>query len=459
MSDKSLPKELNLSQNKPLASAGKPYINRYRSDNSTYGASDVIRIEIPCGRAGQYLFPRDSFIEARIKINTTNATGQAYASIDQSVYSLFSRMRIYHGSNMVEDTLYCNRLWTAIYDLQVNENKRRNDCINKLVLDNATSLGNVIGSDSNRGLLGFNFFNSATLSTVDSSTIDFCFTLPSALLGSLSQKALPLGLMGASSIYLELELASIATAFITTGTGLTINSYTVSDIYYNAKITSLPEDVHGLVVQSSGGTINLPAVSYKTEVKTIASGSSAFNDKFSFQFSSLKNFVFWFNNSTSANDVLKRSITSRPRANLSDYFLSINGEAFPSQTITNPSRMFSELLRAFDAVNDNYMGGILTYQNYVNCNTNTTADDTLIDHFNPNVASAKTQKRWIGGINLDRFGAGSNDTLLHGTSSIGQLINLQLNFSAATSEVLLLYCGVQYDVIYSIDNGLLSARF
>jgi hypothetical protein len=39
------------------------------------------------------------------------------------------------------------------------------------------------------------------------------------------------------------------------------------------------------------------------------------------------------------------------------------------------------------------------------------------------------------------------------------LINLQLNFASATSEVLLLYSAVQYDVIYSIDNGLLSARF
>jgi hypothetical protein len=123
--------------------------------------------------------------------------------------------------------------------------------------------------------------------------------------------------------------------------------------------------------------------------------------------------------------------------------------------------MFSELLRAFDAVNDNYMGGILTYQNYVSANTHTTADDTLIDHQNANVSGAKTQKRFIGGINLDRFGSGSNDTLLHGTSSIGQLINLQLNFASATptTESLNLYCAVQYDIIYSIDNGLLSARF
>jgi hypothetical protein len=203
----SLPSNLALGSNKPMASAGKPYINRYRSDNSTYGAGDVIRIELSCGRQGQYLFPKDSFIEAKIKLNfTTTAASVGYASIDQSCYSLFNRMRIIHGSNVVEDTLYCNRLWTSLYDLQVNENKRRNDCINKLVLDNATSLGNVIGSDANRGLLGFNFVNSSTIQTaVDSSTVDFCFTIPSALLGSLSQKALPIGLIRActncTSIY------------------------------------------------------------------------------------------------------------------------------------------------------------------------------------------------------------------------------------------------------------------
>jgi hypothetical protein len=364
---------------------------------------------------------------------------------------------------MVEDTLYANRLWTSIYDLQVNENKRRNDCISKLVYDNTASLtGNVAGADGSRGVLGYNFYTGASVVTnTDSSVIDFCFNLPSALLGSLAQKALPIGLMGASSIYLELELASNASAFITTGTTTVINSYTVSEIYYNAKITQLPDDVHSLVVQSSGGVINLPAVSYKCEAKTIATGASAYNDKFSFQFSSLKNFIFWFNNSTSSNSITCRSITARPKANLNDYYLSINGEAFPSQTIANPSRMFSELLRAFDAVNDNYMGGILTYQNYASTssNNNTTADDVLFDHTNPNTTGSKAQKRFLAGINLDRFGSGSNDTLLHGTSSIGQLINLQLNFSSATSETLILYAGVQYDVIYSIDNGLLSARF
>ena len=112
----SFPKELNLGSNKPMAAAGKPSINRYRADNSSYQGGDIIRIEIPCGRNGQYLFPMDSMIEARIKANytcvastgaTTNANSELF--IDQSVYSLFNRMRIIHGSTVIEDTLYTNR--------------------------------------------------------------------------------------------------------------------------------------------------------------------------------------------------------------------------------------------------------------------------------------------------------------------------------------------------------------
>ena len=73
----SFPKDLNLSSNKPIAIASKPSINRYRSDNSSYQSGDVINIEIPTGRQGQYLYTKDSFLELRIKVNQTN-TVNAY---------------------------------------------------------------------------------------------------------------------------------------------------------------------------------------------------------------------------------------------------------------------------------------------------------------------------------------------------------------------------------------------
>jgi len=376
----SFPSELNLGSNKPMSASGKPSINRYRSDNSSYGAGDTIRIEIPCGRKGQYLFPKDSFLELKIRVNASNgATANSSVYIDQSIYAIFNRLRIFHGSNVVEDCLYVNKLWTAIYDLQINEVERRGDCIMKLVNDNTATVAGALANPSifNSGLYGQTFIRmAANAVAADSNIYDACFTIPSALLGTLAQKALPLGLMGASSLYLELELSPASMAFIGDGSAV-LNSYTVSDIFFNAKITTLPSDIDDLLIQSTGGIVNLPAVSYKSEAKTIAAASTAFNDKFSFQYSSLKNFLFFLMNAQTAQGQLAaRSITARPKANISDYFLLINGEAYPSQTITNTSRMYAELVRAFDGLTDTNFGGIINYYNYTQ-NVNTNANDVL----------------------------------------------------------------------------------
>lgn len=449
----SFPSELNLGSNKPMSASGKPSINRYRSDNSEYRGGDTIRIEVPCGRKGQYLFPKDSFLELKIKVNAQNgATANSAIYIDQSIYAIFNRMRIFHGSNVVEDTLYCNKLWTALYDIQINEAKRRGESIMKLVGDNTGAANSVF----NNGLSGarISVAQAANAAAADSPVFDACFCIPSALLGSLASKAIPLGLMGASSIYLELELAPAAMAFVGDGSAA-INSYTVSDIFFNAKLTTLPNDIDDLLIQSTGGIVNLPAISYKAEAKTISAASSAFNDKFSFQYSSLKNFIFFLQNSTTANGtILTRSVSSRPKCNVSDYFLLINGEAFPSQTIQNTSRMYSELLRAFDGLSDTGFGGIINVANY-SANTNTTADDILAGTVGTSLTTP--QKRFVAGIDLDRFNH-TSDTLLSGTSSIGQMVNLQLNMSAPLTETCTLFGAVQYDVLYHIEGGLLTAK-
>jgi hypothetical protein len=453
----SFPKDLNFSSNKPMAVSGKPSINRYRSDNSTYSGGDTIRIEIPCGRNGQYLFPTDSFIEFKVKMNYTTAAATSTSFyLDGNIYSLFSRMRLIHSSTVVEDTLYCNKLWNALYDFNSSEVERRSDCITKGVFDTTASANQVY----NNGNGGFKMAGPITAAaTADSSVLDCCFVLPSALLGSLAQKALPLGLMGASSLYLEIELAGTCLPFIASISNGSINSYTMSDIYYNAKISTLPSDIDRALIESTGGIIDLPAVSYKTEMKTIAATTTAWNDKFSFQYSSIKNFLFWVQNGTTATDNSNgankggclRSSTSRPRANISEYFLTINGEAFPTQSIQSTSRMFSELLRSYDSLTDSNAGGILTYQNYTQ-NLATVADDILAANTPDTV-----QKRFIAGIDLDKFNQASN-VLMCGTSTIGQSVNLQLNMGT-NAESLVLYAAVMYDVLYKIQDGLLVATY
>lgn len=465
----SLPKELNLGSNKPMAASSRPQILRFRSDNSSYTVTntggDTIRIEIPTNRQGHYIFPQESFLEFKIRTNMTfdvAANGDLYSYLDGCGWSPFSRLRVLQGSTVLEDCLYVNRLWTALYDVQVNEAERRQDTINKGVLDpTGAGLPSVFSS----GLFGAQLqlaAGAANPAAADGPTLDINFCLPSALFGSLSSKALPISLLGASSLYIELELAPLNVAIVSRKTANanvgTVNNYTLSDIYYNAKTAILPQEVENALLSSTGGIINLPAVAYKCELKTIPANSTAFNDKFSFQYSSIKNFLFFLQNSTTANGgITKRSVTCRTKANISEYYLNINGEVYPSQSIVGSARQYTELQRAFDGLTDTNFGGIISSVNYNN-NTNATADEIINTVNDATWLSLSIQKRWLGGIDLDRFNR-SSDVLMSGTSTIGQMLSLVATFSVGLVEQTNLYAAVMYDVLYHIENGQMTAKF
>jgi hypothetical protein len=84
------------------------------------------------------------------------------------------------------------------------------------------------------------------------------------------------------------------------------------------------------------------------------------------------------NTAAASGSILYRSVSSRPRAGITDYYLSINGEAYPSSTIAvglggsnGAARMYAELLRSWDQLSDTNAGGILNYQNYTQSNAHT----------------------------------------------------------------------------------------
>jgi len=483
-----LVKSLNYASNKPISASGKPEILRFRSDNSEYKSGDVIRIEIPTGRQGQHLFPQDSYIEAAFTVNCTS-TAASSVFVDGSAYSFFKRLRVIHGSSVLEDTLYSNRLWNALYDVQRNEIERSGDKVNLLVYGqtpNGNSLTKLdaIGAPADQAALvtilnnrfvTINENNAVVTANLKSKSmlgrqitttnanntdypiagaIDFTFVLPSAVLGCLAQKALPLSLCGASSLYLELELESASQVFsafdanVVTG----INSYTLKNIYYNAKVTQLPYDIEKLVIESTGGIINLPATGYKGELKSIVKNATTFNDKFSFQHSSVKNFLFFMQNSASANGALGAlSLTQRPRVNLSEWNLLINGEAFPSQTINTLSKMYTELLRSYDMLTDSNAGGILDYDCY---NAPNGADENAQKA--DDVYATLVFKRFLAGVDMDRYNH-SSDTLMSGTNTIGNTINLNCLLNCLTDSNL--YAYVQYDVNIKLQGGLLQAMY
>jgi len=446
-----LVKNLNYGSNKPISASGKPEILRYRSDNSEYKSGDVLRIEIPTGRQGQHAFPQDSYLEAKISVNYTSLNnGASNILIDQNAYSLFRRLRVLHGSNVIEDTLYCNRIWQTIYDIQRAPTFRSSDKINLLYGDRDTGSGMPFPTVAN--------------TTANTSTFDFCFVIPSALLGCLATKAIPLSLCGASSIYLELELESASQAFlIEDATKVSsINYFTLSEIYYNAKTVSLPYDIEKAIIEESGGIMNLPAVAYKGELKTCSANSGSFNDKFAFQHSSIKNFLFFMQNSVSTTASNARSITQRPSQHLREWNLLLNGESYPSQPINTYSKMYMELLRSFDMMTDTNNGGFIDRDEYLAENSATVAGQLADD-----VQASIEIKRFVAGIDLDRFNH-SSDLLMSGTNTVGNTVNLNLLFGSDTIGGVVfasplqqtnIYAFIQYDLNIKLQNGLLQAMY
>jgi hypothetical protein len=272
--------------------------------------------------------------------------------------------------------------------------------------------------------------------------------LPSGVVGSLAQKALPLALMSNSSLYIKLKLAPALVVFTSPNDVATGLSYTVSDVYYNAKITTLPNDVNNKLMQTiaSSGVVNLPAVSYKTEKKGLSAQSTLFNDKFGYQFSSVKNFLFWFQNQGTSNGTTlsSRSVSTRSKANMKSFYLTINGVQYPSQAIEGYNNMYANLLRAFDSLTDTNSGGVINYSNYTN-DLITTASDVFS-------ADALNQKRFIGGLDLDKFNL-SSEVIMSGLKTHGMTVNLFINFNAPTTDATVLYSGVMYDVLYTISDG------
>jgi hypothetical protein len=347
-------------------------------------------------------------------------------------------------------------------DVQINDSERRGLGITHLIGDSTDSIAAY-----NTGCFGSIIVDTtgttihANGTSATSAVVEFAIPIPSALVGTLASKALPVGSCGASSIYIEFQLATVNQAFVcdVAAAAVTLNKFTLSQVYYNAKMTTLPSDVNNALLAATGGIINLPAVSFKADLKTINAGATTFSDKFAFQYSSVKSFYYFVMNQTVANGgALYRSIIHRPRANISEFYLTINGEAYPSQPVTGSARMYAELLRSWDQLTDTNAGGIINNKNY-NYNTHTAADGVLVEAAIADYGVNTPQARFIAGLDLDRFNH-TSETLLSGTATTGQLINLYVTFSAAitANEPLNLYAYVMHDILYNIENGVIMPR-
>ena len=453
MAQINFPASLQMQAKQPSAPA-QPLITRYRSDNPSYSAGDIIRIEIPTGGRNQYLLPIDSFLGFDFTPTFTITAGSL--SLDSSVYSIFRRARVIHGSTVLVDVNHCGRLWNALRDALVTSGNRQ---VDEIRLGNDSASNQVSASNYTAGMV-----------LTSTSTYDAGFCLPLPLVGSLSKTAIPLGLMGASSLFIELEIAPYntiitnrtftnpqGTAGANTTANPTLTSFVVSNIYYNAKIVTLDEPYNqALMSVYAGRPLMLPATDYIGEMKVIASGATSINEKFAFSRSSVNGVLWWLSNSDVANGIpssfnYAEGTSHRCAGALSEYNIAVSGTnllsiyagAHGTTNFFKGSTTVAQLGRIYNNLSTIDGMGILNFRNY--CSQLTTYADAIAN-----------SKRFVGAYSLERYDADSN--YASGMNLVGQDVRLVVLLSAGLSANHNLYGFCMSDVGYELIDGQLNLR-
>lgn len=452
-----LTSSMNLSAQKPaLTSQCEMQYQRYRASNATYGAGDIISIDIPTGGArNTFLHPGESFLEIKFKPTFTLTGGQL--CLDNCAYSLFSSARIYHGSNELCNINNVGRLWNALFDYASGASRMARSI--DMGCDHAVERD---GRALTSGLV-----------------YTFAIPLILPLLGSLSDHVLPLGWAESGNLRLELTLNPFAQMITTTnGSSLeaadgsctaapVLTSVQIYDVFYNAKVSKLSSDLNQALIESFGDRpISIPAVDYRGEMVSVPSGSSSVTTKLNFQHRSLKS-VLWYavtqsialGTVTSFN--IGRSQSSRfAGGRLASYCIEVDGSEVPSGKIqcgagglTLPATTlendfhsaipFAQLLRCFNQMNASFVPVSFPRQAY-GCSLTTVAGQL------DNSPSA-----FLTGVDLERAGADAETTVFAGTNTKNSNVNLQITYETASSAAQTLFVFGHHDVVFNLVQGSL----
>jgi hypothetical protein len=119
---------------KPSAPKSRSYrYNISPSNKSVFVPLDTLSIDVPTSRAGTWLDPQQSYLKFCVQVSST-AAASAYAGVpgtnttgiyfDNSAYSLFQRLDVYHQSNLIETVGEYGQLFNLLLDTSLTQSDK-----------------------------------------------------------------------------------------------------------------------------------------------------------------------------------------------------------------------------------------------------------------------------------------------------------------------------------------------
>lgn len=346
---------------------------RYRTNiqpqngQNNYAQGNTIIINIPT-RNNTALIPSESVLKGSVTF-TPSATATCAALESCGHHGWINRLRVFHGSNLLQDIQEYHQLAKILYDFQMpldsaqgrfsvtsgttNEYTGRLDTAVSGTVPNGSAL---IVKPTNRGKNYSSAFlngNAVTGITATALTDNFCINLIS-LVGALSgNKYLPLWEMTSAPLRLELVLQSSIANVMNFSAGTPTNgAFTLNNVEFIGEFLELPDSAIAAVRAGSSNPLQMVVPDYRAYTfsqQLVQNVSTSVSMPIPAKFSSLKSL---FVNHRYTQGAVTYWPVAATQMGLTSYQFRIGSEVLPSTAPTSVSDWFTEASKCFGSIAD-----------------------------------------------------------------------------------------------------------
>ena len=313
-----------------------------QSDSLQYNAGDVIRISVPSIQR-TYIEPESSYLHFNLRnVSTTNVPNPLAVNLDNSAYSLFSRIEVYAGvsaSTLLESTDNVNVLMSMLFDSHTGLDERQSTFSMLAGADTATARGGrVIGANANQ---------------------TFCIPLPS-FFGLFGTKAVPIS--GGFTIFLT--LAPAVQAFVCPA-ATDIPGYNVNQVRFCASAIELDPMADAALLKSYGGNpLSLPITRWTSYTASQPAAQRSNSILVGCNASSVKSILGTHRASATLNSPNFATISQRIRNQLSELQVRAGSALIPPNKLRTEAHFYAHLLKSRHLMSYQGTTGLISSANY-----------------------------------------------------------------------------------------------
>ena len=497
-----IPKQL-VYQNKVESAAARSYKSNIAPQNGTgnYGAGETIIINIPT-RANLVTAMSENYLKFDVSF-TNGANTNDYLRWDScGAHGLIQRVRVFSGSNLLDDIDNYGMLAKMLFDIQVPTDSAygkynilsgtRPDLIAvtpTFLQTDFASAATMVQKISNIPISAYCTNTGARLNSGQLAAAavqsggTYCLNLIS-LVGSLcSEKYFPL--FACTSAPLRVEIQLVASPYQAICSEDLLTSFTISNCEYVANMIELSDPAMQVIQSSTNGEpLQFVFSDYKNFVHSaaITAAATTVNAPIAAKYASLKSLLVALRDTSKSTAVTYFPYSSH-HFNLLDYTFRIGPNVLPSKAPSTYPEMFSELVKAIGSMSDiNHQPSIDYYSysgNYAKGNSGglpgsggSSAVSSATNYWGPianndvltnavlyngNVNSGS----FYIGIDLENYTSADKSTVFAGYNSNTDDIYLQANFGGVSGGVASLRFDSYacFDSVIVFQNGNAYVKF